>query len=123
MSNSIDLDNDYMTLKEIKEQFNTKFPNLKLEFFEKHHDVGQASPKTAIYDDAFRLKDIRSEGAMSPISIHGNTKTSTLEKHFEEEFGISIQVYKKHGKTWIQSTSTDDWTLAQQEESTHAVAE
>ena len=112
-----------MTLKDIKDQFNNKFPNLKIEFFEKHHDVGQASPKSAIYDDAFRLKDIRKEGSMKPISIHGNTKTSNLEKHFEEEFGVSIQVYKKRGKTWIQSTSTDDWTLAQQEESTHAIAE
>lgn len=123
MSTSIDIDNDFMTLKEIKEQFNNKFPNLKIEFFEIPHEVGKASPKGAIYDDAFRLKDIRKEGSMEPISIHGNTKTSTLEKHFEEQYGMSVQVYKKRGKTWIQSTSTDDWTLAQQEESTHAVAE
>lgn len=123
MSTAIEIDNDFMTLRDIKEQFNNKFPNLKIEFFEQTHEVGEGSPKQAIYDDAFRLKDIRKEGSMEPISIHGNTKTSTLEKHFEEEYGVSVQVYKKRGKTWIQSTSTDDWTLSEQEESTHAVAD
>ena len=78
MSTSIDIDNDFMTLKEIKAQFNNKFPNLMIEFFMKSHEEGQASPKTAIYDDAFRLKDIRLEGSMKPISIHGNTKTSSF---------------------------------------------
>ena len=52
---------------------------------------------------------------MMPISIHGNLKTSTLEKLFEEELGLHIQVYKKSNNTWIQTTATDDWTLSQQE--------
>ena len=123
MSNTIEIDNEFMTLREIKEQFNNKFPNLKIEFFQKHHDTGQASPKTAIYDDNLTLKDVRDEGSLNPISIHGNTKTSTLEEHFENEYGVSVQVYKKRGKTWIQSTKTDDWTLSEQEESTHSVSE
>jgi hypothetical protein len=123
MSNTIEIDSEFMTLKDIKKQFNTKFPNLKLEFFEKDHEVGEASPKSAISDDAFRLKDVRKEGALTPISIHGNTKTSSLENHFEEEYGVSVQVYKKRGKTWIQTTSTDDWTLSEQEESTHDIVD
>jgi hypothetical protein len=123
MQNNIDIDSDFITLKEIKEQFNRKFPNLKIEFFEHEHEVGEASPKQAIFDDSFRLKDVRKEGSMKPISIHGNTKTSSLENHFEEEYGMHVQVYKKRGKTWIQTTSTDDWTLSQQEESTHDIAE
>ena len=121
MQNNIKIESDFMTLKEIKEQFNKKFPNLKIEFFEKEHGVGEASPKQAIFDDSFRLKDVRKEGSMKPISIHGNTKTSSLENHFEEEYGVHVQVYKKRGKTWIQTTSTDDWTLSQQEESTHDI--
>mgnify|MGYP001103356719 CR=1 FL=1 len=121
MQNNIKIESDFMTLKEIKEQFNRKFPNLKIEFFKKEHGVGEASQKKAIFDDSFRLKDVRKEGSMKPISIHGNTKTSSLENHFEEEYGVHVQVYKKRGKTWIQTTSTDDWTLSQQEESTHDI--
>lgn len=121
MSTTIEIDNEFMTLKDIKDQFNKKFPNLKIEFFQKHHEPKEASPKNAIYEDSLTLKDVRDEGSLNPISIHGNTKTSTLEEHFENEYGVSVQVYKKRGNTWIQSTSTDDWTLSEQEESTHTI--
>lgn len=115
MSSTIEINDDFMTLKTIKEQFSSKYPHLKIEFFETKHAEGEASPKKFVYDDAFRIKDIRKEGAMIPISIHGNLKTSTLEKMFEEELGLYIQVYKKSNGTWIQTTATDDWTLSQQE--------
>lgn len=115
MSSTIEINDDFMTLKSIKEQFNAKFPHLKIEFFETKHNKGEASAKELMYDDAFRIKDIRKEGAMLPISIHGNLKTSTLEKLFEEELGVFIQVYKKSNNVWIQTTATDDWTLSQQE--------
>lgn len=115
MSLTIDVNDDFMTLKSIKDQFNEKFPHLKLEFFEAKHNKGEATAKEFMYDDAFRIKDIRKEGAMIPISIHGNLKTSSLEKLFEDELGIFVQVYKKSNNVWIQTTSTDDWTLSQQE--------
>lgn len=115
MTSTIEINDDYMTLKSIKSQFSEKYPHLKIEFFETKHADGEASPKELIYDDAFRIKDIRKEGAMMPISIHGNLKTSTLEKLFEEELGLFIQVYKKSNDTWIQTTATDNWTLSQQE--------
>ncbi len=123
MSSTIEIDNEFMTLKDIKDQFSKKFPNLKIEFFQKHHDSGEGTPETAIYDDSLELKDIRNEGSLNPISIHGNTKTSSLEEHFENEYGVNVQVYKKRGKTWIQTTSTDDWTLSEQEESTHTLTD
>ncbi len=115
MSSTIEINDDFMTLKSIKDQFSAKYPHLKIEFFDIKHAVGEASPKELVYDEAFRIKDIRKEGAMIPVSIHGNLKTSTLEKIFEEELGIFIQVYKKSNNVWIQTTATDDWTLSQQE--------
>lgn len=116
MSTTIEINDDFMTLKSIKDQFTAKFPHLKIEFFETKHAKGEASDKDQMYDDAFRIKDIRKEGAMIPISIHGNLKTATIEKLFEEELGVYIQVYKKSKGVWIQTTATDDWTLSKQEE-------
>lgn len=115
MGSTIEINDDFMTLKSIKDQFNQKFPHLKIEFFEVKHGKGEGSSKELMYDDAFRIKDIRKEGAMMPIGIHGNLKTSTLEKIFEDELGVYIQVYKKSNNVWIQTTATDDWTLSQQE--------
>jgi hypothetical protein len=115
MSTTIEINDDYMTLKSIKQQFNEKYPHLKIEFFKTKHSKGEASAEGLMYDDVFRLKDIRKEGAMIPVSIHGNLKTATLEKIFEEELGVFIQVYKKSKNVWIQTTATDNWTLSQQE--------
>ncbi|PHR46739.1 MAG: hypothetical protein COA32_09665 [Fluviicola sp.] len=115
MSSTIEINDDFMTLESIKNQFNKKYPHLKIEFFETKYTKGEASPKELVYDGAFRIKDIRKEGAMVPISIHENLKTSTLEKLFEEELGLHIQVYKKSNNTWVQIMATDNWTLSQQE--------
>lgn len=48
------------------------------------------------------------------ISIHGHQKVNTHEHHFRENFGIDNQVFRKSANTWLQTTTTDDWTLAEQ---------
>ena len=59
------------------------------------------------------------------ISINGHQKVDTLEQHFNDHFGINIQVFRKSGKSWLQTTTTDEWTLTEQnkkgEEMSHAV--
>jgi hypothetical protein len=115
MSTSIDITNDFMQLKEIKDAFNQKFPHLRIEFYSKGHNEGEGTSAAAIYDENLRLVDIRKEGKMGSINIHGNMKTSTMEAIFAEEFGIHIQVFRKSGNVWLQTTATDDWSLAEQE--------
>jgi hypothetical protein len=41
-------------------------------------------------------------------------KVSELEELFEEVFGLSVQVFRKSGESWLQTTTTDSWTLNQQ---------
>jgi hypothetical protein len=115
MSTTIELNDEMIQLKSIKAEFSTKFPHLKIEFFDKSHQEGQASPAYAIYDESLTLNQIRKEGKIGAISIHGNLKTSSLEKLFAEEYGIHVQVLRKSGNVWLQTTATDDWTLAEQE--------
>jgi hypothetical protein len=115
MSTTIELKDEMTQLKSIKAEFSSKFPHLKIEFFDKRHEEGQASPSYAIYDEHLTLNEIRKEGRVGEISIHGNLKTSSLEKLFEEEYGIHVQVLRKSGRVWLQTTATDDWTLSEQE--------
>ncbi|MBD3637062.1 MAG: hypothetical protein HUJ25_06915 [Crocinitomicaceae bacterium] len=106
---------DDKQLKEIKELFNAKFPHLKIEFFSEDHNVGEASTYKSMYDDELYLSDIRSENTEGELSIDGHTKTSTFENNFKEKFGVNVQVWRKSGNMWLQTTTTDDWTLAEQE--------
>jgi hypothetical protein len=39
---------------------------------------------------------------------------SELEKLCDEQFGISIQVYRRSGTLWLETSMTDSWTIQQQ---------
>ena len=102
------------TLKSIQESFNTKFPYLKIEFFRKDHDSGAASAKKFMLDPALTIAEAGHFDHDEEISVDGHLKVSTFEHHFFELYGIGLQVFRKSGKAWIQTTATDEWTLAHQ---------
>lgn len=106
---------DEKKLKEIKDLFNQKFPHLKIEFFAEEHKEGEATSFKSMYDDELYLKDIRKEHKDGKLSIDGHNKTSTLESNFKDHYGVNVQVWRKSGNMWLQTTTTDDWTLAEQE--------
>jgi len=107
--------NENQSLKSIKTAFNSQFPHLKVEFFSEAHGVGEASSPKAMYDENLLLKDIRSIKESGDFSVNGNTSTSSFESGFFNHFGVTIQVFRKSGNIWLQTTTTDDWTLDEQE--------
>ena len=106
---------DSKTIGEIKNEFNSHFPHLKLEFYSGDHAIGEGSLNKEKIEDNLLLKDIRLNHSIGELSIHGNQKTSTLEENFKNTFGLYVQVFRKSGDTWIQTTSTDEWPLSKQE--------
>lgn len=107
---------DNVQLKEIKRIFNEKFPHLKIEFFSEEHAEGEASTYKSMYDEDLYLKDIRTNQNEGELSINGHTKTATFEQTFREKYGVNVQVWRKSGNMWLQTTTTDDWTLSEQEQ-------
>ncbi len=41
-------------------------------------------------------------------------KVRTLENVFYETYGLKVQVFRLSGNIWLQTTSTDEWTLHEQ---------
>jgi hypothetical protein len=39
---------------------------------------------------------------------------SELENLFEDKFKLSVQVFRKSGKSWLETTFTDGWSLKKQ---------
>lgn len=107
--------NESQRLKEIKEDFSQNYPHLKIEFFSEEHKSGEASSRKSMFDDSVFLKDIRTKHSEGVLSIDGHQKTSTFETNFFNHFGVTVQVLRKSGNLWLQTTTTDDWTLAHQE--------
>ena len=102
------------TLGEIATIFEAKFPYLKLEFFGLEHNPAETSPRSARLDSSLSIREAGDFDNDQELSIHGNVKVSTLEQQFQEIFGIGLQVLRKSGLIWLQTTSTDDWTLGKQ---------
>lgn len=106
---------DSKKISDIQKEFSSHFPFLKLEFFGAEPEVKRIYAKpNRIEDKNKTLAEIRKVHVSGNISIHGNLKVSTLEENFKTYYGINVQVYKKSGNTWLQTTSTDNWTLKMQ---------
>jgi hypothetical protein len=67
-----------------------------------------------IYD--MKLKDIQINQRVGEIIISKQTLVSDLEHQFENDFGLYVQVFRKSGRIWLETTATDNWTLEQQNE-------
>jgi hypothetical protein len=106
--------NETKTVGEIQKSFSKRFPYLKICFFKKPHATGEASPLSEMYHADELIKNIRHKDKNGVISIDGEMKVSELEELFQEVFGLSVQIFRKSGKNWLQTTTTDFWTLNQQ---------
>ncbi len=106
--------NDTDTIEAIKARFTDHFPYLKLEFYAKEHESGEGSTNDSIIPSTAHLSEIRSVHNSGELSIHGNQKVSTLEQAFHDHYGLNVQVFRRSGDIWLQTTATDDWTLSEQ---------
>lgn len=105
---------DKKKIMEVQREFNARFPYLKIEFYKKEHDTGEGSPARLQLDQRKTLGKVRTVHDEADFEIQPDMKVSELEKTFHDRFGLNAQVFRKSGNLWIQTTSTDDWTLEMQ---------
>lgn len=105
---------DNRTIAGVQTEFHTKFPYLKLEFYNQPHEVGQGSKLKSLIDSKKTIKEVRTIHTEGEMSINGHLKVSTLEQAFTDNYGLNVQVFRKSGGLWLQTTSTDEWTLTDQ---------
>jgi len=105
---------DSLTIEEIKDQFSKKFPYLKIEFFTKPHKKFTGSKKENMIPTDVTIGVSRSVHSTGELTIDEHTKVAHLEKEMLEKFGLFVQVFRRSGKVWIETTVTDDWTLGKQ---------
>jgi hypothetical protein len=101
-------------LIEIKKEFQKRFPYLKLEFYSEQHGLEEGSPKGKTMNEALTIGQVQSKEASGSFALTGLTTVANLEDAFAQCFGLSVQVFRKSGKLWIQTSKTDHWTLAEQ---------
>lgn len=105
--------NDSRTIGDIQQEFSTRFPFLKLEFFQNPHDREEPSNETPCQKD-LSLGEIRQKHVQGIITINPGSETGAIEKEFERRFGLNVQIYRLQMDRWIQTAGTDILSLSEQ---------
>ena len=97
---------------EIKKQFNSEYPFLKLEFLVlKRMQAGLRHP--IIADDNTRLGNLQPAMKEGGFHVGDSTTVDELERFFKDHM-LSVQVFRLSENLWLETTMTDGWTLKKQ---------
>ena len=105
---------DDKTIKNIQDEFQEKFPFLKLEFYTTPHKVGEGSAEKLHIEGDKTIGKIRKIHNSGNLSINGHLKVSTFEQSFYDKYGLNVQVFRRANRIYLQTSTTDSWTLSEQ---------
>lgn len=106
--------NSNSLVKDLKKQFHDFFPFLKIEFFNKEHSFGQSTHKSNMYFNDKKVFEINPNIKENIIIFNKDTTVFELEKKFNDDLGLNVQVFRKSGTVYIETSLTDSWTLDKQ---------
>lgn len=100
-------------IRQLQEEFNRAFPFLKLEFFKHSHYPYEGNARRDLVRSTDSLKNLHRKSS-EDIAITETMTVTELEQLLSTYFGVSAQVFRKSGNSWLETTVTDDWTLKHQ---------
>src|SRR5205085_7349505 len=93
--------NKQETISGIQKQFNNFFPFLKIEFFRQAPIAGIGNTKNKMITIDIKIGELLGKNKSGHMNFSDQTKVADLEKIFEKDFGLFIQVFRKSGKVWL----------------------
>ena len=106
--------NDQRKIHAIQEEFTKVYPYLKLEFFAKPHTANGATSKKIIKHESKTLAECRTQHNDGDIILTDMMNVAEVEQRFRDLFGLNVQILRKSGNMWLETTKTQSWTLIQQ---------
>lgn len=111
------------TIEALQLEFNAIYPFLKIEFFKEPHVAGKGTAKNKMIENTMRLNQIQKINKAGKISFSRLMTVIDMEEIFLNKFGLFVQVFRKSGNVWLETSATDSWTLDQQNEEGKSLAE
>lgn len=102
------------SILDVQRDFSEYFPFLKLEFY-KLNATDPALPvrRHLLHTTSLRAAGLRVEDGI--FDIRYDMTVNELETSFKK-MGLDVQVSRKSGVLWLETTMTDNWTLQKQNE-------
>lgn len=88
-------------IKDIQKGFSEMYPFLKIEVIDKKQPAKQVS-------------DNISPNEQQHVDISSGRTVAQLEEDFKKLLNLPIQLFRRAGNLWIETSLTHDWTLDQQ---------
>jgi hypothetical protein len=101
-------------ISDIQKEFNKMFPFLKLEFFNNKSFSRSNFSINQLIPSSRKVGDSQSVITDGDLEISEEMKVIDLENLFKNDFSLAVQVFRKSGNLWLETTMTDNWTLQQQ---------
>ena len=101
-------------IKDLKKSFENSFPYLKIEFLKKSHLPEEGSPKKDIVTDSSSLIEVADVMREGEIEIRPDQTVAEVEQVFQTKFYLPVQIFRKSNSVWIETTTTDNFTLEKQ---------
>lgn len=102
-----------MQVKDLKKQFHAYYPQMKIEVFRTTHDVEGGNSKANLISNDVSLSELTG-GLEGEVEFVGSISVAEFEQRFADGFHLNIQVFRKSGDVYIETTKTDDWSLDQE---------
>lgn len=111
------------TVMGLQKEFNRHFPFLKIEFIRDRMSKSSRQQKPVRVPPAELICEVVNKKIAGKIAFNADTTVHDLENTFLADYGLYVQVFRKSGNIWLVTTSTDDWTLEQQNEEARSLAQ
>lgn len=102
------------TIAALQQEFNAAFPFLKIEFFKNGKTLQRMYLPQQLINKEATLAAARLTNKQGEMLVADTMTVKELEQDFFDSFGLTVQVFRKSGRLWLETTMTDNWTLKQQ---------
>jgi len=114
--------NDHRKIFAVQEEFNKIFPHLRLAFLSKPSKVGEAASKKIMKERSKTLGDCRVVHTKGELTLSPSMTVADLQQSLSDNYGLSVLVYLRSGKDWIETTGNGKLSLADQDKRQEVVA-
>jgi hypothetical protein len=97
----------------LQEKFNALYPFLQLHFIRTVEENGKPLKKIVKATPEQKLKEITNKLKPGTVSVKETLAVAEVLDDFRNH-GLIVQVYRKSGTLWVETSLTEDWTLERQ---------
>jgi hypothetical protein len=102
------------TVADVAQYFNQIFPYLKLSFYASTHSAKTGSKNEELIEPTTCLEELSHPIEEYDFIMDPSSTVADVEQMLFKNFGWNVQVFRQSSDVWLQTVTTDSWTLQEQ---------